>query len=243
MALENNLRFSEQQRTSFSQKPMPQTKISNFNLDSISKYIPSTKISMFLLFIFQIILLILIVNPPNLLSQLNVVNVINDVSKAAAIPPTEVPVVAVIGDNKILPNIDDLKKQDQFTAEVYKDAQNGDYVLGYTSKMIIYRVSEKKVIYDGESPVAKQTKLQKDATNAVVAKVKEVGLITSDSTETPNLSVVVDEDKVKESNSSFYTNVQKDDIIATFPDSKLLVIYRPATKAIINSGKYTTVVE
>jgi len=210
---------------------------------NFSKYIPNMKVSMFLLFVFQIVLVILIINPPNLLNQLNVVNIVNDASKQANLPPTEVPVVAVIGDNKLLPTVEDIKKQNQFAAEVYKDAQNGDYVLAYSSKMIIYRSSDKKVIYEGDTPATKQKNLQDQATQAVVAKAKEQNLITQDSTETPSLSVIVDENKVKESDPTFYANAQKDDIIATFADSKLILIYRPATKSIINSGTFTTVVQ
>jgi len=239
MPLETRL---DQARVSpFVQKESQKMKVSepmNF-----SKYIPNMKVSMFLLFVFQIILVILIINPPNLLNQLNVVNIVNDASKQANLPPTEVPVVAVIGDNKLLPTVEDIKKQNQFAAEVYKDAQNGDYVLAYSSKMIIYRSSDKKVIYEGDTPATKQKNLQDQATQAVVAKAKEQNLITQDSTETPSLSVIVDENKVKESDPTFYANAQKDDIIATFADSKLILIYRPATKSIINSGTFTTVVQ
>ncbi|MFS8130817.1 MAG: hypothetical protein ACMG57_02445 [Candidatus Dojkabacteria bacterium] len=241
MPLETNLRLGEKPRIS----PLMPSQESgrSMGISGISKIIPSAKLSMFLIFVFQVILLILIVNPPNLLNQLNVVNIINDASKQANLPPTEVPVVGVIGDNKLLPSIDDIKKQNQFAADVYKDAQNGDYVLAYSSKMVIYRAGEKKVIYEGDTPATQQTKLQQAASDAVVSKAKEAGLIAQDSTETPGLSVVVDADKVKANNPVFYASAQKDDIIGTFSDSKLIVIYRPATKSIINSGKFSTIVQ
>ncbi|MEO6728801.1 MAG: hypothetical protein ABIM99_02655 [Candidatus Dojkabacteria bacterium] len=208
-----------------------------------SKYIPSMKLTMFLMFVFQVILVILVLNPPNLLNQLNVVNIVNDASKQANLPPTEVPVVAVIGDNKLLPNVEDIKKQNQFAAEVYKDAQNGDYVLAYSSKMVIYRSAEKKLIYEGDTPSTKQKALQDQASTAISEKAKEENLLAADSTESAALSVVVDETKVKESDPIFYANAQKDDIIATYQTAKLIVIYRPATKSIINSGTYSTIVQ
>lgn len=208
-----------------------------------TNYIPNMKTSMFLMFLVQVILVLLILNPPNLLNQLNVVNIINDASKAASLPPTEVPVVAVIGDNKLLPTVDEIKKQNQFASEVYKDAQNGDYVLAYSSKMVIYRAADKKVIYEGDTPSAQQTKLQDQAAEVIVSKAKEASILAQDSTEKPALSVVVDENKVKENNGVFYANAQKDDILATFTEAKIIVIYRPATKSIINSGSFTTVVQ
>lgn len=210
---------------------------------NLSKYIPNMKVSMFLILVLQVILILLVLNPINLLSQLNVVNIVNEASKQASLPPTEVPVVGVIGDNKLLPSVDEIKKQNDFAAQVYKDAQNGDYVLAYSSKMIIFRANEHKVIYEGDTPSATQTKLQQAATDAVVKEAKSKGLIAQDSTEVPGLSIVVDEDKVKASNASFYSTTQKDDIIATFAESKLIIVFRPATKSIVTSGRFSTQVE
>lgn len=103
---------------------------------------------------FVIALVITNSNQPNSLitqsnNQLNSANVsdpdgkpseaeiINQVGKLILLPTGEKPEVATIGD------VEKLKKQNP---EIYKDAQAGDLLLLYKSRLIIYRQSENKLI-------------------------------------------------------------------------------------------------
>ena len=177
----------------------------------------------------------LILNPINLYNQLTTVQVINEITKSIQIPPNELPQVGIIGDKKNLQPIDDLKKGNAIDAEIYKDAKNGDYVLGYTSKLIVYRPSDKKVIYEGDTPQQKVAKSQQTLI-ALVSKKALDGKLITDKTATPQASVVTDAEKVKNSNE-FYKDVQNNDVIANFSNPDLIIIYRPSSDSIIRSGQ------
>jgi hypothetical protein len=192
-------------------------------------------ILLLLIFILQGAILYLILSPINLYNQLTTVQVINNVVKTVAVPPNELPQVGIIGDKKNLQDIETLKKGNAIDGEIYKDAKNGDYVLGYTSKLVIYRSSDKSVVYEGDTPQQKVAKIQQN----LIAQVQKVafdnGLITKD-TAVPQASVVTDPTKVKSSNA-FYKDVEQNDVIANFSNPDLIVIYRPSTDKIIKSGQ------
>jgi hypothetical protein len=206
---------------------------------------PLISLAIVLILIFQGAILFLFLNPINLLNQLSTVQVINEVTKLVSenkdggqIPPNELPQVGVIGDGKNLKNIDELKKGNAIDAEIYKDAQNGDYVVGYTSKLVIYRPSEKKVIYNGETPQQKLNQNQQ-AQQQVIVTVSKAALdakLITEQTPVPQASVVTDAEKVKSGNA-FYSAVQNNDIIATYSNPDLIVIYRPSEQKIVKSGK------
>jgi hypothetical protein len=177
----------------------------------------------------------LILNPINLYNQLTTVQVINNVVKTVSIPPNELPQVGIIGDKKNLQDIETLKKGNSVDAEIYKDAKNGDYVLGYTSKLIIYRPNDKSIVYEGDTPQLKVNKAQQNLIGQVQKTALDNGLITKD-TSVPQASVVTDPTKVKSSNP-FYKDVEQNDIIANFSNPDLIVIYRPSTDKIIKSGQ------
>jgi hypothetical protein len=172
---------------------------------------------------------------------LTTVQVINKITKNVPIPPNELPQVGIIGDKKNLQDVDTLKKGNAIDAEIYKDAQNGDYVLGYTSKLIIYRASEDKVIYEGDTPQSKINQTQQNLISLVQKKALSEGLIKSD-TAVPQASIVTDPEKVKESNE-FYKDVQTNDIVANFSSPDLIIIYRPSTDSIVKSGQISLTVK
>lgn len=209
---------------------------------SWTRFIPNVKVLIALILILQCVQIYFFVNPINLAQQLDAVKVINDVSKKVSVPPTEIPIVGVIGDGKVLPDIDTLKKANDVNAQVYANAQNGDYVLGYSSKMVIYRKNDDKVVYEGLSPNALVTNTQNGLVSDLTSAVKQAGLIASDSSQTPSVSVVTDVTVLKNQNREFYKDAEKDDLIGVFPDSNLIVIYRPSSKRIVNSGKVQTTI-
>jgi hypothetical protein len=206
-----------------------------------SLFMKLTALAIFLIFVFQGIILYLILNPINLVNQLTTVQTINEVIKTSKLPPNELPQVGIIGDKKNLQSIEDLKKGNAIDAKIYKDAKDGDYVLGYTSKLVIYRPSEKKVIYDGDTPQQELAKSQQ----AVVALVQKKALdskLINDKTPVPQASVVTDPEKVKAANG-FYKDVQANDIVANFTSPDLIVVYRPSEDKIVTSGQVSLTVK
>ncbi len=214
---------------------------SSRNALSMLKGLYNTKFLLALIVLLQLVILFVIVNPINLLSQFNAVQVINRVGSLTQVPPTEIPVMAVIGDGS-LPTVEDLKSQSEANAVVYKDAKDGDYVMAYSTKLVIYRGAEDKIIYDGDNPTTLLQKSQEAILNQFVAKSKEAGLIAQDEDEVPQVSLVTDADLFRQSSGSaaFYTNLQTGDVVGTYASKSLIIIYRPSTNSIVSSGSYST---
>lgn len=197
------------------------------------------KFAVILMLLLQIATLYFLINPINLINQLDAVQVVNKVSSKVSVPPSEVPqVIARVNDGKQLASADSLRKENAIQAEVYKDAQDGDYVLLYSSKMIIYRQSTDTVIYEGNTPAAILQKTQKDLMDKVIAKAKAANVISQDSSEQPQLSSVTDAAKLRQENPTFYSDVAKDDIIALFPTAGKVVLYRSANDSIVKVGNF-----
>jgi hypothetical protein len=195
-------------------------------------------LAVILILLLQAGIFYLFLNPVNLLNQLTTVQTINEITKQANVAPNELPQVGIIGDGKNLKDIEELKKGNAIDAEIYKEAKNGDYAVGYTSKLIIYRPSDKKIVYDGETPQQKLAKAQQSQV-ALVSTVSKAALdanLITDKTPAPQASVVTDPEKVKTSNA-FYKDVTANDIIATYTNPDLVVIYRPAENKIVKSGQ------
>lgn len=129
--------------------------ISSFTVSSIlTKHYKTFLIVLVVLL--QIVILFLLLTQTIYSPQARTNQIIEKATSGLAVPPNEFPQVAVIGDGRNLGDINQIKAGSRIDAEVYKDAQNGDYVLAYSAKLIIYRPSENKVIYDGETPAQKQ---------------------------------------------------------------------------------------
>ena len=182
----------------------------------------------------QIIIVVLILNPTSLIQQYQNNQIINEVAAKTAVNTSESPTIATVTD------ADQLRKANAAQAEVYKDAQNGDYVLLYSDKMIIYRKSSGEVIYNGDNPNDLVTHTQQKLLSSIQDKAKAQNLIPADSTETPQISVITDVKPLKESNPDFYANARNNDIVALFAQEQLIVLYNQDTATIINTGKYAT---
>lgn len=136
-----------------------------------------------------------------------------------------------------LRTVDTLKNENEIQKEIYKDAQNGDYaVLIPENKLIIYRESEDKIIYNDVTPNAKVQGLQTEQVKTIRSVAINANLIQSDSTTIPQLSLVQQPDTVKQQDQEFYRDVQAGDIIAYFGTENIIFIYRPSTQSILNSG-------
>lgn len=158
------------------------------------------------------------------------------VSKLTTINMQEEPLVTTITD------ADNLRSENAIQAEVYRNVKNGDVILAFTDKIVIYRQSENKIIYDGDSPGTILEKGQNEVISKINAKAKAAGLIQQESTETPNLSIIGDEEQVKAQDPKFYALARKGDVVGIYPIAKVIVIYNLQSDAIIKSGRVDTTI-
>lgn len=200
-----------------------------------------TSFFIFAILVMQALFLYLLINPINVVNQLGYVQKINKISSLVQtpLPINELPQIGVVGDKTTLDEIDKIKSTNQIDAEVYKDATNGDYVLGYSNagRLVIFRPNEEKIIYDGESSTKKLQAGQQTLITTVVKSATAAGLIPADYKQVPQVSVVTNADDLKKGND-FYKDVVKDDLVATFSSPNLVVIYRPSTQQIVKSGQF-----
>lgn len=184
--------------------------------------------------VLQIIMIVLIINPAALWQQFQNQQIINEVASKTTVNSLENPVIATVT------NADQLRDQNAAQAQVYKDAQNGDYVLGYSDKMIIYRRSDGTIVYEGDTPTGLVNNAQKKIVDDITSKAKELGLIEDNSTEAPQISIITDVKSLQAANPNFYSVARNNDIVALFPSSQLIVLYNQETATIVNSGNYST---
>jgi hypothetical protein len=200
-----------------------------------------TNILVVAILVMQLVFLYFLVRPINVIEQLTSVQKINKITTLtqAPLPITEVPQIGIVGDQKTLADADTIRKTNAIDAEVYKDAQNGDYVLGYSNagRLVIFRPSDEKIIYDGQSSTAKLQVGQQTLITSVLKKTVEAGLIPADYKLVPQVSVVTSPEDLKKGNE-FYKDVLKDDLVASFTNPNLVVIFRPSTQQIVKSGQF-----
>ena len=58
--------------------------------------------------------------------------------------------------------------------------------------------------------------------------------------EQPQITVVQNVENLKEQDSAFYNDTQQGDVIALYPESGKIILYRPTTKTVVNSGEFAT---
>jgi hypothetical protein len=205
----------------------------------LKRLVPGMKLSMAIIVILQLVILYFFINPINLYNNYVNVQIVNEVAKLVSVDPNTFPVIALVSD------ADKLRGANAIQAQVYKDAVNGDYVIGYSSTIVIYRRSENKIIYNGDAPATILTKTQQTITTNIIARAKASGIITSDSTEQPVIQGVVDSTNItqlKALDARFYADVTAGDIIADFASNSTRIIYRPSTDTVVNKGVTKTTI-
>jgi hypothetical protein len=221
-----------------SQANSPKSNKKNFNFK-----FSAPVVLMFLVLAMQGLLTYLLLNPINLANSFVGVQRQNKAIAGVSNAPITAPKsISVVGDNVILKSADELRKGNAIEAEVYKEAKDGDVVLDYNTRVIIYRESENKVIYDGPSPYQKLTDANSTLINSIIKVIKEKGLIKDNPTQNPATAVVQNESEVKKTNV-FYKDVMNNDIIAQFNDSGVIVVYRPSTGQLVSAGKIETIIK
>jgi len=160
--------------------------------------------------------------------------VLSEVKAKVSITSTDTPVVAKVQDAEALRN------ENAIQEEIYKDAMNGDYVIGYSDRLIIYRRSEGKIIYDGDTPSSRLSKNNELIAEKIASKLVSAGVFTGDNTEVPQMTLVSDPSKFVAQDPTFYAQLKANDIIAVYNDSKLIVIYRFDEDRVLNLGSFET---
>jgi len=163
--------------------------------------------------------------------------ILTKLSKITSVPNNQTPVIAQVGDKKNLATAQELRLGNSIDAQIYKDARNGDYVFGFEKQLIVYRLSEEKIIYDGKSADLLLKDSEAKVISLIVSQAKKIQLVPTEYDLKPQVSVVTDPNTVKKINS-FYNSVEKDDFIAQFSEPNIVVIYRPSTDTIINNGTF-----
>lgn len=176
--------------------------------------------------------IILFMLRPDLLEGDDTQAVAAEVAALVEVDSNGSPAIAVIS------NADNLRAENAIHSEIYKDAKNGDYVLGYQDKMVIYRRESGEIIYEGFSPGQVLRNTQSDLTAKINALVRESELVSDESDENPELSIVSEVDTFKSRNSKFYADLEQDDVIAIYSEAGVIVIYRPDSGDLVNSGTY-----
>ena len=170
-------------------------------------------------------------------SKISLADILLILEKKLSLPTDEMPIAAQVGDLKNLKTIEELKQENEVDAEIYKDAQDGDYVFGYANRMIIYRYDEDKIIYDGKTARKKMEEFSEEIATEIVKKAKLEKLIPPDYTLLPYLTVVTDAEEVITNNPD-YVGVIENDIFAAFSSLEFMLIYRRTNKTIVYSGKF-----
>jgi hypothetical protein len=164
--------------------------------------------------------------------------VLKKIRKELGIDQTVVPdSIANVGDGVALPSQKELIKNNLIDAQIYKDARDGDYVVVFGDRFIIYRNKENFVVYDGLTPQQLLDNKQQELVDSVITKSKSLGIIPKDYSDKPAVSIVTDAEMVRKINS-FYILVEKEDLVAQFSNPNSVVIYRPSTDTVINSGSF-----
>jgi hypothetical protein len=187
----------------------------------------------FLLVINTIGIVFVLFNPPFLSEQSRNNQLLREVSSLTAVNAYENPVIAQIKDAA------QLRSGNAVNQQVYKDAKDGDFVLAFSDKMVIFRRQEDRIVYEGPSPVqlANQNREELYANLRSAAEENSVNLTE---TEEPQITVAQDVQNLKETDSEFYANVQQGDVIALYPESETILLYRPTTEEIVNTGRFST---
>lgn len=141
-------------------------------------------------------------------------------------------------------DVEQLRNQNEIQAEVYADARDGDYVVLFINKMIIYRREVNEIVYEGPSPAQIAQGQAREVAKTIGQAVLDEGLVPEGTRELsiPSLDEILDNEveSLRNLDPMFYEEVRSGDIIAYFSDLNLLVIFRPnnGSGEIINSGEY-----
>lgn len=208
-------------------------------LQIMFKKLNITIILLVLVLLCQLYIVFLGLNPVSVLSAYNQRKEIEMISKLAGMNPVDAKSYVEIGKTQGFTDIEAIKKESVINAEVYKDTKNGDKVIGFGTKMAIYRPSIKKLVYSGDTPGQKNEVKKTELITEIVNQIKAAGHIPQSSTEVPQIAGITDPTKLAK--NSFYASAVQGDAILSFGDEGVVVLYDLQNKAIKNVAKINLV--
>jgi len=176
-----------------------------------------------------------VINPLAALNAKKQRGFVESASKQANVPIGEFQFMAELGKTQGFESLDNLKALSNYNAEVYKDAKNGDMAMAFANKMVLYRPSNGKVIYEGETPGQKQLKDQQAMIQKVVNSVKAEGYLSASSAELPQVSVVANAEQLKA--NAFYKQAENGDLVLTFGNENLIVLYSTKGEKVLTAAR------
>lgn len=185
-----------------------------------------------------VINIFLTISPPYIQQRNLTQQVMGEVAELVEVNPFETPIVSVVAD------AENLRSSNSIQAQVYANAQDGDYVLGYSDKMVIYRRGTGEIVYDGDSPGTILNRNQQSLRESIISAALSQGLITDANSANPQLSVVTDPALLQSQDADFYANAQSGDVIAIFPNNEIILLVRSTAGqvSIIEQGTYNTAI-
>lgn len=158
--------------------------------------------------------------------------IIERVAELVRVDSKETPSVAKVN------NAEALRAENPIQQQVYALAQDGDYVIGFTDQMVIYRQSTDEVVYVGMSPGQILQQAQLEVIKGIELKLKEAGLLPEDSAsiQKPEINIIANAELFKSRDPEFYANAQDNDFLVVYNDIGLIAVYRQDTAEVINSG-------
>ncbi len=195
----------------------------------IAKY--NLQILLGAIFVVLLIILGLLVRSTAMGGSIENQQLLSEVARLTRINSSESPVVAVIR------NAENLRKESALMAEVYKDAIDGDYFLSFSNEIIIYRRQDSVIVYQGPPPAAIQQKRREELASKIRQKAKENGVVITD-TEQVQLTAVTDPEVLKKNSPDFYAQAQQGDVVAVFPISQKIILYRPNGETFVKSASF-----
>jgi hypothetical protein len=188
-----------------------------------------------LVIVSQLYIIFRAINPLNDIAIATERKLVEKIAKEASVTTGEFQFMAELGKGQGFEDVDKLKKLSKYNEEVYKDAKVGDRAVAFASKMVLYRPSTSKIIYQGETPGQKQLKDQQAVLKKVVDKVKAAGYLAASSTETPQIATVNNIDQLKD--NALYAGAENGDLVLIFNNAGVVAVYSTKGDKIINAAR------
>lgn len=209
------------------------------------KAAPQVSMLLSVITILLVIVVLYVTASPVLLERYNPRQaVINEVANLTTVSMFESPQIEVIGTGN-LSDLDAIVSANEANKQVYENAQDGDYVLAFDSKLVIYRRSTNTIVYEGQSPRQKIQEQNLQIAQVVIDQAVKDGVLSEENStsEVPTLAVIRDADEFKSNNPEFYSVVENNDILAQFNQAGIIIIYRPDDQKIVKVGSVDTVIK
>lgn len=165
-------------------------------------------------------------SPEQIEVQAENVALLNELKELTTLPNAN-PVIAEVLDLEVL------KNEHPVNAQVYASAMNGDKVIAYEDRLIIYREDGKTIVYDGKNPTQLAQEQYMAELEAVLTKLSSLTEINPQAI--PQMSTIGDVDKLKAGDPNVFANAANGDTILVYTD-RIIIFRADANKIILNAA-------